>query len=84
MKHIKKFTEDIELYPISIKNLQDPSLISEVKPRKIAIEKGENWGETRYGTNKKYYDIYWGPVEKDEDDCVSDYIFLEMNGLKKY
>ena len=66
-----------ELYPISINNLKDASLISEVKSKRIAIEKGENWGETRYDTNKKYYDIYWGPVEKDEDDCVSDYIFLE-------
>lgn len=65
-----------ELYPISINNLQDAALISEVKSKRIAIEKGENWGETRYGTNK-YYDIYWGPVEKDEDDCVSDYIFLK-------
>jgi hypothetical protein len=71
------------LYPISISNLQDSSLISEVKTKKIAIEKGENWGEIKYGTNKRYYDIYWGPVEKDDDDCVSDYIFLEDNWFEE-
>lgn len=67
----------IESNPITKDMLVDSSLFSEVNKKRIAIEKGENWGEFEFGTNKRYYDLYWGPVEKEDKDCVSDYIYIK-------
>jgi hypothetical protein len=61
--------------------LQDPTLIDEVSKKRIAIEKGENWGYSRHDKDRSY-DLYWGPVDKDDKECVSDYIYIKNEWFK--